>query len=348
MDFGLDSLVTDLNDTTISAEIAIEKISGDPNQPRREFDPDALNDLAESIQAQGMVQPIVLREDKDDAERYIIIAGERRWRASQIVGLKTVPAVIKTYDDEQIIAIQIIENVDRTGFILADEVRAVGRLVDEHKTQKAAGDAVGKGKTWIAKRLAIYKADDALVSFVDDGLTGDLEGAYQLSLLLKKYPEEGRALIQEMRDFPKKRNNFRQQVISTMERLNNPSPKPFPETEESIVQEETQKVSHEKLFGDAQGSQAITEQAAVNSSAQDEDTNNDSRDEGKTKITVKETVKEEKQADPLDDSDKKALAETRVLNYLVKGEQVLLYTEEQTLSITLSLWEKIYEDIHKV
>ena len=348
MDFGLDSLVADLNDTTVSAEIAIEKISGDPNQPRREFDPDALNDLAESIQAQGMVQPIVLREDKEDPERYIIVAGERRWRAAQIVGLETVPAVIKTYGDEQIIAIQIIENVDRTGFILADEVRAVGRLVEEHKTQKAAGDAVGKGKTWIAKRLAIHKADDALVSFIDDGLTGDLEGAYQLSLLLKKYPDEGRSLIQEMRDFPKKRNNFRQQVISTMERLNNPPPKVATDPEEPVVKEETQKVSHEKLSDDNQDEQAVTEQTSVSSSAQNKAGNSDNRDEGKTKTTVQQTVKTEKQTEPSDDSDNDALTETKVVNYLVKGKQVLLYTEEQTLSITLSLWEKIYEDIHKV
>lgn len=250
-DFGLDSLAADLNDSTVSAEIAIEKITADPNQPRTEFDADALNDLAESIQAQGVVQPVVLREDKEGADRYIIIMGERRWRAAQIAGLETIPSIVKDYDDEQILAIQIIENIDRSGFILADEVRAVGRLVEENKTQKAAGDAVGKGKTWIAKRLAIFKSNPALLAFIDDGMTGDLEGAYQLSLLLKKYPEEGQQLMQEMRDYPNKRKNFRQQVLNTMERLNNPGAnKSQTETQEVTPEVNTEKVSHEKLISD--------------------------------------------------------------------------------------------------
>ena len=346
MDFGLDSLVADLNDTTVSAEIAIEKISSDPNQPRKDFDEDALNDLAESIQAQGMVQPIVLREDKNDSDRYIIVAGERRWRAAQIIGLETVPAIIKSYDDEQIIAIQIIENVDRTGFILADEVRAVGRLVEEHKTQKAAGDAVGKGKTWIAKRLAIYNADEALVSFIDDGLTGDLEGAYQLSLLLKKYPDEGTLLIQGMRESPNKRKNFRQQVINTMERLNNPPSKTSVDTDTPISDEETQKVSHEKLSTEVQTEQPVSEHNTVRPSGLDEgDSENKSKEN--TRTTIQQKVKTEKQVGTSIDGDDSALTEIKVVNYLVKKEQVLLYTEEQTLSITLSLWEKIYEDISK-
>ena len=248
-DFGLDSLVADLNDSMVSSEIAIDKISADPNQPRTSFEDDALNDLAESIQAQGIVQPVVLREDKKDPERYIIVMGERRWRAAQIAGVEMIPSIVKDYDDEQILAIQIIENIDRKGFILADEVRAVGRLVEENKTQKAAADAVGKGKSWIAKRLAIFKADNALLAFIDDGMTGDLEGAYQLSLLLKKYPDEGKQLMQEMRDYPNKRKNFRQQVINAMERLNNPgSHRPSTDDEDENTEVNVEKVSHEKLL----------------------------------------------------------------------------------------------------
>ena len=241
-DEGLDSLVLDLEETSVSAEIKLDEIKADVNQPRKVFNDEALEELAESIKAQGVVQPIILRDDPK-GQGYIIIAGERRWRAAQIAELDSIPAIIRVYEDNQVLAVQIIENIDRTGFVLADEVKAVGELVKAYKTAKLAGNAIAKNKTWIAKRLAIYKSKPELMAFLDDGLTGDLEGSYQLSVLLKKYPREGMAFIEQLRQSTENRANFRQKVMAKYEQLQNP----IPEIEVSQKEEQTnKKVSHEK------------------------------------------------------------------------------------------------------
>ena len=241
-DEGLDSLVLDLEETSVSAEIKLDEIKADVNQPRKVFDDEALDELAESIKAQGVVQPIILRDDPK-GQGYIIIAGERRWRAAQVAELDSIPAIIRVYEDDQVLAVQIIENIDRTGFVLADEVKAVGELVKAYKTAKLAGSAIAKNKTWIAKRLAIYKSKPELMTFLDDGLTGDLEGSYQLSVLLKKYPKEGLAFIEQLRQSTENRANFRQKVMAKYDQLQNP----ISVIEVSQKKEQTnKKVSHEK------------------------------------------------------------------------------------------------------
>lgn len=243
-DEGLDSLVLDLEETSVSAEIKLDEIKADENQPRKVFDDEALEELAESIKAQGVVQPIILR-DAPQGQGYIIIAGERRWRAAQIAELDSIPSIIRVYEDDQVLAVQIIENIDRTGFVLADEVKAVGELVKAYKTAKLAGNAIAKNKTWIAKRLAIYKSKPELMAFLEDGLTGDLEGSYQLSVLLKKHPKEGISFIDQLRQSTENRANFRQKVMAKYEQLQNPAPELVIE---AIPKEEqaNEKVSHEK------------------------------------------------------------------------------------------------------
>ena len=110
---GLDALIsTDEVNTQGSStinEIALDQIEANPNQPRREFDPDSLQELANSIRELGIVQPITLRQLNDG--RYQIVAGERRWRASQMAGLQTIPAYIRTIDDESVMELALVENI---------------------------------------------------------------------------------------------------------------------------------------------------------------------------------------------------------------------------------------------
>lgn len=112
---GLDALIsTDeirpKGSSTIN-EVAIEQIEANPNQPRREFDEESLQELASSIRELGIIQPITLREIAEN--RYQIIAGERRWRASQIAGLEAIPAYIRTIKDENVMEIALVENIQR-------------------------------------------------------------------------------------------------------------------------------------------------------------------------------------------------------------------------------------------
>ena len=107
--FSMDEVKTE-GSSSIN-EIALSKITVNPNQPRREFDPEALQELADSIAEIGIIQPITLRKLDDDA--YQIIAGERRFRASQLAGLESIPAYIRTADDENVMEMALIENIQR-------------------------------------------------------------------------------------------------------------------------------------------------------------------------------------------------------------------------------------------
>ena len=111
-------------------EIEIEKIKPNPNQPRKNFDVEALNELASSIKTHGIVQPIVVNDLGNG--NYMIIAGERRWRAANICGLKTVPAVIRKYTDKQVKEISIIENLQREDLNPVEAARAIKELMDEY------------------------------------------------------------------------------------------------------------------------------------------------------------------------------------------------------------------------
>lgn len=228
MDLGLNSLAAELeaegNASGGSVTLDIALISADPDQPRTEFDEEKLQRLADSIKAQGVIQPIVVRQDAMDFDRYIIIAGERRWRASQLAGLDTIPAIIKEADDTEIVASQIIENIDREDFTLLDEVRAVARMCEICGNATKAGEALGKGKGWISKRMAIAKGGETIERFIIEGGTSDLLGIYQLSRVFKKHPQEAETFVSAWIADPENRVNLRQKVDDLMADLENPAP----------------------------------------------------------------------------------------------------------------------------
>ena len=157
---GLDALIsTDAVKTDGSSsisEIAISLIKANPNQPRREFDPEALQELADSIKEIGIIQPITLR--KMDDGTYQIIAGERRFRASQLAGLTSVPAYIRTADDENVMEMALIENIQREDLNAMEIALAYQNLLEEyHLTQERLSERVGKKRTTVANYLRLLK-----------------------------------------------------------------------------------------------------------------------------------------------------------------------------------------------
>lgn len=239
MDLEFDSLAAELESENAggSVQLKISTISRDPEQPRTEFDEDKLQRLADSINAQGVIQPIVVRVDDEGLDCYIIIAGERRWRAAQMAGLETIPAIVKEADSTEIVASQIIENIDREGFTLLDEVKAVIRMCEICGNASKAGDALGKPKSWISKRVAIAKGGEILEAFISEGYTTDVQSNYQLARLLKKFPEDGAQFIQNWRYYPNNRGNLRVKVTELMTRLENPPVKAPPTATEEAQPE---------------------------------------------------------------------------------------------------------------
>jgi len=154
---GLDALLnTDAEVQTAGSsnicEVSIEKIKPNPNQPRRDFDDDSLQELANSIRQIGIIQPITLRDMGDDT--YIIIAGERRWRASQRAGLTHIPAYIRTVDDENM----MVENIQRQDLSALEIALAYQHLMEQYDlTQEQLSDKVGKNRATVANYLRLLK-----------------------------------------------------------------------------------------------------------------------------------------------------------------------------------------------
>lgn len=157
---GLDAListepVSTQGSSTIN-EVEITKIEANPNQPRREFDPEALQELANSIKELGIVQPITLRKTAED--RYEIIAGERRWRASQLAGLATIPAYIRTIKDENVMELALVENIQREDLNAIEIALAYEHLLEKSgMTQERVSERVGKSRAAIANYLRLLK-----------------------------------------------------------------------------------------------------------------------------------------------------------------------------------------------
>ena len=157
---GLSALISTENvqtsgSSTIS-EIALTDIERNPNQPRRDFDEEALQELANSIREIGIVQPITLRQISEN--RYQIIAGERRWRASQIAGLSTIPAYIRTINDENVMEMALVENIQREDLNAVEIALAYQHLLDNPgMTQEKIADRVGKKRTTVANFLRLLK-----------------------------------------------------------------------------------------------------------------------------------------------------------------------------------------------
>lgn len=157
---GLDALISTESVKTEGSstinEVAIDQIEANPNQPRREFDPQALEELANSIRQLGIVQPITLRQISE--HKFQIIAGERRWRASQLAGLKAIPAYIRTIDDENVMEMALVENIQREDLNAIEIALAYEHLLDKSgMTQERVAETVGKSRAAVANYLRLLK-----------------------------------------------------------------------------------------------------------------------------------------------------------------------------------------------
>ncbi len=148
--------------------IPIDLVQRNPQQPRKHFDEGDLTELANSIRAHGILQPILVRPIAGG--RYEIVAGERRWRAAQRAGLHSIPAVIRELDEVEVLEIAIVENVQRTDLNPIEEAQGFQALIDRfHRTQEEIADAVGKSRPHIANMLRLLKLPEELQEMVRDG-----------------------------------------------------------------------------------------------------------------------------------------------------------------------------------
>ncbi len=151
--------------------IPLEHLQKGQYQPRVDMRQDTLEDLASSIKAQGVVQPIVARplsKTNGDTQRYEIVAGERRWRAAQMAGLSDIPTVIRIVPDDAAIAIALIENIQRESLNPLEEARALDRLIKEFKlTHQEAADAVGRSRVSVSNLLRLLDLSDRVMSLLE-------------------------------------------------------------------------------------------------------------------------------------------------------------------------------------
>ena len=189
---GLDALLSmdDVKTEGSSSinEIELAKITVNPNQPRREFDETALQELADSIAEIGIIQPITLRKLSDD--EYQIIAGERRYRASQRAGLKTIPAYIRTADDENMMEMALIENIQRENLNPIEEAIAYKRLLTEFNLkQDEVAERVSKSRTAVTNSMRLLKLNEKVQQMVIDDMisTGHARALLGIDDLEKQY-----------------------------------------------------------------------------------------------------------------------------------------------------------------
>ena len=146
--------------------VKISKVEPNREQPRKKFDEDALLELSESIKQYGVLQPLLVSDKKD---YYEIIAGERRWRAAKMAGLKEVPVIIKEFSDQETVEISLIENIQREDLNPVEEAQAYKRLIDEfHLKQDEIADRVAKSRTAVTNSLRLLKLDPRVQDMVVD------------------------------------------------------------------------------------------------------------------------------------------------------------------------------------
>ena len=173
---GLSALMADIQVAqpqagTLRADqfVAIERLVPNPDQPRRDFSPDALADLAASIRQKGIIQPLIVRPHPS-GDGFEIVAGERRWRASQLAGLHEVPVLVRDFDDGEVIEVAIIENIQRADLNAYEEAMAYRQLMDKFgHTQEKLADGLGKSRSHIANTLRLLNLPTDVLDLLRSG-----------------------------------------------------------------------------------------------------------------------------------------------------------------------------------
>lgn len=196
--------------------VKISKVEPNLNQPRKQFDEDSLLELAESIKQYGVLQPLLVSDKKD---YYEIIAGERRWRAAKIAGLKEIPVLVREFSEQEIVEISLIENIQREDLNPIEEAKAYKRLIDEfHLKQDEIAERVSKSRTAVTNSMRLLKLDERVQQMLIDemispgharALLGISDGETQSSVAMKIFDEklsvrETEKLVKKLLEPPKK------------------------------------------------------------------------------------------------------------------------------------------------
>jgi ParB family chromosome partitioning protein len=192
---GLSSLMGDTKNISIQNEtlnqetkISISNLKPSPSQPRRLFDKNSINELAESIKSKGLVQPILVRPSPTESGTYEIIAGERRWRAAQIAQLHEVPAVVRKLDDQEALEIAIIENVQRSDLSPIEEAAGYKRLIENYgHTQEALAEIVGKSRSHIANIIRLLGLPQSIQDMISEG---KISSGHARAIMNSAFPEQ--------------------------------------------------------------------------------------------------------------------------------------------------------------
>lgn len=173
---------------SIERNVPIEFVTRNPRNPRRMFSEVELEDLAQSIKEHGVVQPIVVRPAPGQPDRFELIAGERRWRASQRAGVDTIPIILRDVDDRVALEIAIIENVQRADLNAVEEALGYQQLIDNHDyTQNDLAQVIGKSRSHVANTLRLLKLPAKVQEFISDGA---LSAGHARSLITMENPTE--------------------------------------------------------------------------------------------------------------------------------------------------------------
>lgn len=217
--FGTGAIDVKAKPMSQMTEIGIDDIFPNPTQPRKQFDEESLEELADSIRVLGLIQPITVRADGD---KYIIISGERRWRAAKAAGLATLPAYIREVDDTNLHAMALVENIQRQDLNAIEVALGLQRLVEEcGLTQDELADKVGKKRSTVANYMRLLKLPDEVQLAVKEGVISmghakaiaSVESPAQQLLVLKKCVRNGLSvrqaeeLVRSMAERGKKHDN---------------------------------------------------------------------------------------------------------------------------------------------
>lgn len=209
---GLDALLDDLNEQEAQSggalEVGIYAIDTNPDQPRKTFDQEKLEELAASIKRHGVVQPLLVRKNRD---RYTIIAGERRFRAARLAGRSTVPVLVSDMDDATIMEVSLVENIQRENLNPIEEAAAIRLLMEQHDlTQEEVSTRIGKSRPAIANALRLLSLEKPVAELVKTGtlsaghgkMLAGIEDADEQEKLASRCAKEGwsvRRLEDELR-----------------------------------------------------------------------------------------------------------------------------------------------------
>lgn len=177
---GLSALMADVNlgapphadvrHQRADSRLPVDRLEPNPNQPRRDFPPEALQELASSIRAKGIIQPLIVREHPDKSDSYEIVAGERRWRAAQLAQLHDVPVLIRDLDDTEVLEVAIVENIQRADLNAIEEALGYRQLMDRFgHTQERLAEALGKSRSHIANLLRLLGLPEEVQAWLREG-----------------------------------------------------------------------------------------------------------------------------------------------------------------------------------